>query len=381
MGDFEDRGQRDQATVESVVQESLGLTADDLGMDPLEGGLHDLPDEMFQDGNEDTQLDPSPRRVQNRQEDTAPHPTQQRQQQNDDFFAAPQNDAPQGLPANAEVRGDGKGNLVDKKTGQIVARAGAEARMYQKLHTTTRAMESLQQQHTDVTQRLNKAVEIGTQLHDDLKTLRTRFESVSPQKYGLQDKDAIDALTMAKQAQTDPVGVIKTLLTRAVAGGIDLSSIGLAPGGFDPKVLMDMVRGEMQSLTQPIREAEDQRQKTAREAREASERETAAVNDLNTFLGQNPAARNYLPVFHQVYSQPRFQHMTLNEVWARLQLNLMQKGIDPTKPPQQQRPENRNQRQQRPMPNGRRMPPANRAPETMAPVSASYEDIIRGILE
>lgn len=367
----------DQGTADSVVRESLGLTADDLGMNPAEDsfGADDNDNDFGDDGelqndNVDTNNDRGDD-LSGDQDDLFlhPEPKQPVQQQQQSKQPAAQDR----LPPTAEVRVDGKGNLVDRKTGQVVARAGAEARMYQKLHRTTAAYTGLQAQHNDTVERLNKAVEIGTKLHDDLQALRKQQGETSPERFGLNASEAIEAMNFAKEAKTDPVGTIKKLLTRAASSGIDLTSIGLSGGNFDPKAFMDLIRGEINTAMNPLKERSQRETAQEQQTREATERAEAAKTELNKFLNDNPGAREYLPVFHQVYSQPQFQHMTLGEVWARLQLNLMRRQS----PPSNQRPANRNQNR-RP-PSGRPAAPRSREPE-MASVDTSYDDIVRGIL-
>lgn len=372
-------GPVDQNAANEMVRESLGLTADDLGMNPaedafgeednLESDNNDLSDNN--DISDNTGFDPAAR------DDNV-----------DDLLVAPKTPQPKvdpapqqhKLAATAEVVADRRGNLVDKKTGQIVAKAGAEARMYQKLHRTTQAYTGLQAQHTDTVDRLNRAVEIGTGLFERLKELQAQQLETSPQKYGLSQTEAIEAMNFAKEAKTDPIGTIKKLLTRAAASGIDLTSIGLSGGNFDPKSLMDLVKSQIDTAMNPLKERSQRETAQEQQTREATERENAAKSELNTFLAANPGAKEYLPVFQQVYSQPQFQNMSLSEVWARLQLNLMRKARDTTLR-SNQRPANQQRRQ--PLPSGRGVPPSSgrgRGNDELAPVSTSYEDIVRGLL-
>lgn len=366
-----------QEAASDIVRESLGLTADDLGMNPADDAF-DAPDlEGDTDiggGLEDDNFD-EPQQVQQQQQQhapleddlidrTAPAPAPKQQQQNQ-------------FPKMAEVRPDNKGNLIDRKTGQIVARAGSEARMYQKLHKTTQAYSGLQQSYNDVEGRLNKAVKIGTELYDRLKTIQSEQSDTAPQRFGLSSAEAIEAMNFAKEAKTNPVGTIQKLLTKAAASGIDLTSIGLSGGNFDPKSLMDLVRGEINTAMNPLKERSQRETQQEQQQREATERAEEATGTLNTFLKDNPEAREYLPVFQKIYEQPALQHMSLGEVWAKLQLNLMRKQQQ--SPASSQRPANRNN-QKRPVPSGRRMAPGPGRNAELASVDTSYDDIVRGLL-
>lgn len=366
---------RDDNAANELVRENFGLTADDLGMNKGEDSFFtddddDLPKEM--NGNEPGSDDPG-------HDDNVPgdepdplfeEPPQPQQQQQ-----RPQPQAPKpqkGIPQMAEVRPDGKGNLIDKATGKIVARAGSEARMYQKMHNTVKAYQHLEHTQRDTQSRLEKAIQLGTEMFNRIKTLQENQAATSPSKYGLNDMEAIEALNFAKEAKTDPVGTIKKLLTKAASSGIDLTSIGLSGGNFDPKSLMDLVRGEIGKAMNPLHERSQRETAQEQQQREAKEREDQANRDLTDFLGANPDARQFLPVFHQVYSQPQFQHMSLGEVWSRIQLNLLKN---------QQRPVNQ-QRGRQPVPSGRRGVPGGQAPKgDLAPVSDSYEDIVGDILK
>lgn len=369
----------DQATADSVLQDSLGLSADDVGMNAGDDAFNndDLGDDLSDDLGDDLSDD---RHNDNDDGDIQPQPRQEQRQPQPRQEQQPKTPAtePGKIPPVAEVRADGRGNLVDKKTGQIVARAGAEARMYQKLHRTNQAYGQLQAQHDDITGRLQKAVEIGTQLFDRVKELQAQRGETSPEKYGLSSSEAIEALNFAKEAKTDPVGTIKKLLTRAAAGGIDLSSIGLSGGNFDPKAFMDLIGQRIDTAMNPLKERSQRETAQQQQEREATERAEDAKRTLNAFLAENPDAREYLPVFHQVYSNPKFQGMSLGEVWSRLQLNLMRRAAQQ---PSQQRPSNRQQSRNPRVPSSRRSPVGGgHKNEELAPVSMSYDDIVRGLL-
>lgn len=365
-----------QQTAEGVVRESLGLTAEDLGMNPPEDSFANDDFGGEDDGGSEDNLSDNDSGL---PDNSGLQTNDTRVAQQDDLTVQPQRVQPQPdkIPAAAEIRTDGKGNLVDKKTGQIVARAGAEARMYQKMHKQSLQMQAIQAQHTDTENRLRKAVEIGTQLFERLKAVQENQGNFAPSKYGLADHEAVEALNFAKMAKSDPIGAIKAVLTRAAAGGIDLSSIGLQGGNFDPKSLMDLVGQRIDQAMNPLRERSQRETEQERQTREAQQEAESAKQALNTFLAQNPEAREYLPVFHQVYSQPQFQHMSLGEVWSRLQLNLLRRSQQQ----QQQRPANQRQGRNPRIPNGRGRPPqSGNGNGNLAPVDMSYEDIVRGLL-
>src|SRR3989304_7853366 len=89
---------------------------------------------------------------------------------------------------------------------------------------------------SDLTQRLNEAVRIGTELHTQYKTLNEAGNIAS--KAGLTNDEHMQAVQFASEAKRDPVTAIKKLLTLAATRGIDLTQIGLQPGAVDPKSLV-----------------------------------------------------------------------------------------------------------------------------------------------
>lgn len=370
-----------QQEAENVVRESLGLSAEDLGMNRPEDSF-DTDDDLGgdDDGQGSDGLDNSGNdSLDTRGSGADNQPRQVRQQQDQDDLTVqqpPRQQQQDRIPAAAEIRTDGKGNLVDKKTGQIVARAGAEARMYQKMHRQSLQLQSVEAQRVDMENRLKKAIEIGTQLFERNKMLQENQGTFAPQRYGLQDHEAVEALNFAKQAKTDPIGAIKAILTRASSNGIDLSSIGLQGGNFDPASLMNLVRQEIGQAMNPLKERSQRETADQQRQREAQQAADEAKSELNRFIAQNPEVREYLPIFAKVYENPQFQHMSLGEVWSRIQLNLLRQGQQT----QGQRPANQQRRRNPGLPRGQNRPPQNGPQGNLAPVETSYEDIVRDIL-
>jgi hypothetical protein len=260
-----------------------------------------------------------------------------------------------------------------------------EARLYVDNHKLRGQVEQVQVQSQravrDVQTRLEKAVQIGTEVLNRYNALREAGNVMT--RYGLTEVEINQAAEMAQMAKTNPIGALKSLLTRAAANGIDLTQLGLQPGSVDSKSLLDLVRQEIGNVVKPIQQRTEQETAQARQARETEEARQSVQKELSDFLQDNPSARHYLPVFHQIYANPALQHMSLGEVWSRLQLNLMQKGIDPHNPQQWSPNPDGGQRQRR-LPNGRGNPPGGEGgrevPLEMAPVTESYEDIVRSVL-
>lgn len=334
--------------------EAMDLVLDNLGLD----------ESSFEGGSDsyETEAQDVDRRVEQRQQ-SAYQPEQSGQQPRQ----------PQFQPG--QITQDARGNFVGPN-GQVVARAGMEARLYT---DNVRARAQLAQETSraqDLTGRLNRAVEIGQELHGRVMQMQEQLKdrNGTGARLGLNDAEQVQALQLAAEAKRDPVATIRKLLTMAAANGVDVSKIGIAPGGVDAKSLVDIVRQEISQVTAPIRQRTEQemRQQQQTEAQQAQLRQTES--EVHGFFNENPGARQHIPIFHAVLSQPQFQHMSLGEVWARIQLNMMrmnqQRG--------QQRPNGNSMR--RNLPAGRGAP-LNYGTNNVAPVNASYDQILRDTLD
>lgn len=282
-----------------------------------------------------------------------------------------------GLPRGAEVRADQRGNLIGPD-GKVVAKAGFEARMYQETQRSKRELATEQLRSQDLTSRLNRAIELGQQFHNRIEMLTAQLNdrNTAAARLGLNDNESIQAMQLASEAKRDPVSALKKILTMAAAAGVDVTRIGIAPGGVDSQALMGMVQGEIRNAMTPLQQRmqAEQQQREQQEVAQRVYRETE--QELNSFFMQNPAAREYIPVFHAVLSQPQFQHMSMGEVWARIQLNHMRLTG-------QQNGHNVRQNGRMPvrnLPNGRGSPQMSR-PSDMAPVNLSYDAILRETLD
>ena len=333
------------SAAEDTVFENLGLSREDLGLDQEGSGNEDLDAGSGNEGLQDGSGNERESRVTHTErEDRAP---------------------PSRIPSSAEIKPDGKGNLVNAQ-GQIVARAGKEARLYQDLHKTRGQAQTLQGQVADVTSRLRKAVEIGQQLHRDLQTAKSQADAIK--QFGLEQADHLTALRLFKELRDNPQQALKNLLTRAATNGINLAELGMQ-GQFDPKSLLDVVRQEIGAAVNPLKErSEAEKQQQARAAAEQQQREQVQT-EVNNFFAANPEAQQYLPVFQQTIKQ--FPDMSLGECWARIQLQLERNP--------QQRRQPQNSPRGRSLPLGRPTPPQGN--NDLAPVSDSYEAIVRAALD
>jgi hypothetical protein len=321
---------------EDAVFSNLGLTREELGVGDEGSGNEGLEQEGS--GNEDLGQEGSD------DESRVSH-------------------TPGGIPPSAEVKPDGKGNLVGPD-GKLIARAGKEARLYQDLHKTRGQAQTLQGQLTDVSSRLRKAVEIGQGLHRELEAARAQLGSVK--QFGLDQGEHLTALRLFKELRDNPKEALKNILTRAATNGINITELGLQ-GGVDPKSLVEMIKQEIGNAVNPIKERTDAERRQAAQTQAEQTRLGEIQREVDGFFGQNPEAREYLPVFTQTLQ--KFPGMTLGEIWARIQLHFAQN-------PQSRSPQNSPRRS---LPQSRPAPASGNGPD-LAPVTDSYDAIVKDAL-
>lgn len=381
-----------QDTANQVIQDSFGLSADDLGMDREDAlaGLEIDEDSNITDGDaDDVSLDGD--NLPGAGDTNLEVPPQQRQPQEktpkepklDDLSVShtpPKSEFDQGKP-----KFDKRGNILGSD-GKVIATAGREARMYTTLHSTREKLASTIQQANSAIQatndKLNQAVDIGIKVANQLSAMRDVGQLHT--KAGLNDDDLRQAIEFASAFKKDQLGGLKMILTRAAASGIDLTQLGLQPGGFDTAALMNLVREEIGKVTAPIQQRTASETATQQQQRERDDAVKAATVELNELLTAEPEARKYLPVIQEVMKQPFATKWSLNEVWLRVKLNLLQNQQQPGGQQQDDQQRLRNRQQPR-LPNGRGTPPDTGGgrvqQDELAPVDQSYEDILRGVLK
>jgi hypothetical protein len=387
-GDFDEKVGMD------VIKDSMGLTDEELA--PQSTGDDDLPSDDGDFGDDIPDSDPYPSDLNGQDHD----PEIQRQQSQQRPQQRPsQQQPPDPLRARsmqfdprADFRRDQKGNLVDPRTGEIIARAGSEARIYQRIHkqatdyirgASTRIQGALAEERG----KLSRAVEIGLDFEKQANEAKAQLQKLNA--FELPHDQLIEAGQLYKQAQSDPVGVLKHLLTRAALNGIDISQLGFDSNQLDSRSILDTVRQEIAKGVKPVQDYAAQRQ-TERETQQVEQKYLdEAKTQVEGFFKSTPAAVPFMSIFHAVLQQPQFQTMSLSSIWDKLQLHLMRQGIDPHNPQSQQRQQRQDTRDTRPsrsLPNGRSMAPGGndrggrQQNAGVAHPSKSYDAIIREIL-
>lgn len=370
------------------VFDNLGLTQDELGLvdDSLDddGGSDDTQQthgRQQEQDDDDSEGGRDDRRGQPRHDDLDDlsdrrvSQTQQRRQPNQ---------IPRRLPENAEVKPDAQGNLRDAN-GKLVASAGREARYYQNAYKATRDLGVTRGQLEQTVTKFNNLVTTARGLQAKV----TKYEAADSalKRFGFTPDQQLTAMQYYSDLQKDPKATIRSLLTKAAARGINLQELGLAAGqGVDPKDLMNLIKTELDERMQPLkdREVRDQQnqQRTDAQVRAANE----ARAEVETFFTTNPEAAKFEPVFANLLGDPRFQGMSLEHIWDKIQLNLAQNpdnraaydrwqnGRDGQR---QRRP---NSSRQRSIPSGFSRPGNAGDTEGMAPVGTPYGDIVKAAL-
>ena len=380
----------DEKTGMDVIKESMNMTDEDFS--PQGGELN------WGDDNDESPADEGEEQTpQGRQDSFESHEpvdygrTEHREPRQQQVDPLKQNTLK--FDPRSDFRQDKKGNLVDAKTGEIIAKAGSEARIYQRVHKQATdyikaATGNIQNQMQQERGKLNRAVEIGLSFEKELSELRSTFKQINA--YELPKEGLLEAAAYYKQAQSDPVGVLKNLLTRAALNGIDISQLGMDNKGIDPKTLVEQIRKEIQAGIAPVQQFTSQQQKVQQERQVEAKYQQQAEVQVQQFFGSTPQAIPYTHIFHAVLSQPQFQHMSLGEIWDKVQLHLMRNGIDPRQPPSRSQRQRLNGTQggnppSRSLPNGQGMAPSGgngngRGPAGPAHPSLSYDAIIREVL-
>jgi hypothetical protein len=373
-----------------VIKDSLGLTNEDLA--PETENL-DWGDGESDEGTDQFEAEPSPEPAQRQQREERQYQEPRQREARRETPGDPLRQNTLKFDPRSTFRQDQKGNLIDTRTGELIARAGSEARIYQRVHKQASdyiraATGNIQNTMAAERGKLNRAVEIGLGFEKELSELKGYVSQINA--YELPKEGLLEAAGLYKQAQSDPVGVLKSLLTRAALSGIDISQLGMDPQGIDPRTMMDMVRKEMQAAVKPVEQYTSQQQKAQENQQIESQYLRQAETQVNQFFGTNREAIPYTHIFHAVLQQPRFQNMSLGEIWDKIQLHLIRNGIDPRQAPtrsQRQRlsgtPDGR--RPSRSLPSGQGMAPqggdgSGRGPAGPAHPSMSYDAIIREVL-
>jgi hypothetical protein len=366
---------------QDLVFDNLGLSQEDLGMGGNDGVFNDPGDDdddvgprgkdLAFDGESDGDdsddvNDPFALRDDEIPQDRRVSHTDDGRQR-----GQPQRREPRPLPKEAKVRPDKNGNLLNEK-GEIVARAGREARYYTSREKAKKDLATHQGQLRDTAGRLSRVTQIARELKGQVDAFGNQFKAIKDM--GFTADDQVAAMNLFSQMRRDPKGTLTKLLTRAAANGITIDGQSGQP---QQAQIADVVKGLLDEQLKPFKENLTANQ--TRERQEQQRRDDAAAVDaeVGQFFGRNPEAVPYAPVFARVLRDPAFSGMSLGEIYARILQNQSRGGRRP-----QLRDPGRNGRtpSRRGSPPNGRSAPFNGGTE-IANVNTSYDEIINGILD
>lgn len=175
---------------------------------------------------------------------------------------------------------DDKNNIVDPQTGQIIAKAGTERRLFEKTQRLGAALD-------DKSNRLAKY----EQEDKSFDNLRGKIKS-----HGLSVDEFAEGINMVIAFKSDPIGTAKKVLESVLAMGHNVTDILGADAGnaIEMSAVSKMLDERLKPLLQPLdqKRVSDEATEKAQKAWEkfCDENEYADVHEvtLDRMLGSNP---------------------------------------------------------------------------------------------
>lgn len=195
-------------------------------------------------------------------------------------------------------------DIVDPKTGQVVARGGVERRYFE-------TAQKLHRDNNQLTQRLQAAENNANHANEIIKLGST---------LQLQQSDQTAALTLMSQFLKDPVKMLEALVVEVKSKGYEIPFLatGITPG-MDTQAVGRMIDQRMAPLTQ---------QQTQQQ--ELEQRQISAKTTLDKFLDENPEGEHNLGVLAEMMtSEPG---LTIQNAHVKLIKFCAQNGYDFTQP-------------------------------------------------
>lgn len=216
------------------------------------------------------------------------------------------------------------GDLIDRKTGSVIAKAGAERRYYEQSHRERIRANTAEQKVNELQTRLTafeQSNSVGTQL-------------------GLSPEQVTTGARLVKDWITNPVDMINKLITVARQQGHNIEGLGQ---GVDTAAIKNMIAEHLK----PFTEAHTQ-------SREAQQARTEAQTVWTNFTAVNPDAELHVTALNHILAND--PNISLDGAYYKLQAFYYQRGLDWNKPLEQIAREAEQEEQgtgQRQQPNGR----------------------------
>ena len=266
-----------------------------------------------------------------------------------------------GLATNA------KGDIIDPRSQQIIARAGSERRLFENNERSKYRIAELEE----------TLVKAKKELAD------VQFLNGIPQKYGMNNDEVFQALEITTLFKKNPVEAARKVVELAVSQGYNVSDIlGKDVGdAIEMRAVQRMLDEKLRPVTQQF-----EQQKRLSEQEEAIQQN---IERMNAWMDTRPYAETHIGVLDNlIASNPG---MTPDEAYYELRSYCQQHGLDFTKPLQPQiraleeqknNPQQQQQRRNPPIP-GRGGASQQRTQQTniddtqMFDPSMSWSDIVR----
>lgn len=243
-------------------------------------------------------------------------------------------DSPQDRRRNREdgqpvkLTSDKRGNLVDPRTGKIVAPAGAARRFYEDLQRERVRSNKFYQE-------IGRRDRVMQQAASAMRELQTKLNQAEQgnglaKQLGLDQNDATEALTFYSKFKNPATALesLKYILTKAAQRGIDIKPLGAGQGAIDPAALTQSITNELNQKLDPIANRLQAEQEQEQARREVAE-------EIRNFVDDNPESEQYLPVLGKIVANPQFRGIGLQGAWLMLQNYLLRKRLTGGLPRQQ----------------------------------------------
>jgi len=219
-----------------------------------------------------------------------------------------------------KVKADKRGNLINPKTGKIVAPAGVARRFYEDAVDAKKQVAALSRSVQQRDSLLHQARDAIISMQAQLTGVNSRDDV--GKTLGLSPDEQVEFLHLGAQFKDNgkALDALRYLLTKAVQRGIDIKPLGAGGAAFDPSVIVNDMTKKIEASLKPMNDRfqESEKQEQTRKA---------VQQEIQNFTLRNPEAEQYLPVIGEILKNPRFSHLGLEGAWLTLQNHLLRKNL------------------------------------------------------
>lgn len=254
--------------------------------------------------------------------------------------------------SNVEQQQQSVGSPQDlrDRDGQVVARGGAERRLYENLQREKNRADTNDRQVKELTGQLNAINDAGT---------------VGTQ-YNLTPEEVTTGAQVISAYKQDPVGTLKYMLTQAQAAGHNVDEL-LGGGGIDAGAIQQMIASQLQPLLSEYEQRAD-----------TQAAHDQALQIYNDFSSKYPDAATHEASLARLLQED--PNLTPDAAYFKLRSYYAERGLDWTK----NLVTLQNERRAAPSGNTQQQLPEGGVPATnvtdapqVADVNMSFDDIIR----